>query len=62
MVSGSWLGLLMLWLLARRPRPEQRLAITVAALLPLLRYGPFNLTLAVPRTSPSRRAPALSGY
>ena len=51
-VSASCLGLLMLWLLAQRPRGEHRLAITVAALLPLLRYGPFNLTLAVPGTSP----------
>lgn len=51
-IGASGDGLLMLWLLTRRSRSDQRLATTVAALLPLLRYGPFNLTLAVPGTSP----------
>jgi hypothetical protein len=51
-VSASCEALLMLWLLTRAPQREHRLATTVAALLPLLRYGPSNLTLALPGTSP----------
>lgn len=51
-VSASCEALLMLWLLTRTSRHEHRLATTVAALLPMLRYGPSNLTLAVPGTSP----------
>ncbi|MFI6265375.1 hypothetical protein [Micromonospora sp. NPDC051006] len=49
-VSAS--GLVMLWLLTRAVRHDRRLATGMAALLPLLRYGAFNLTLAVPGTSP----------
>ncbi|HEX5595675.1 MAG TPA: hypothetical protein VFX61_06590 [Micromonosporaceae bacterium] len=51
-VGASGDGLLMLWLLTRGTRRDRRLATTMAALLPLLRYGPFSLTLAVPGTSP----------
>jgi hypothetical protein len=51
-VGASWSGLMMLWLLARDGQRERGLATGVAALLPLLRYGAFNVTLAVPGTSP----------
>jgi hypothetical protein len=51
-VGASGEGLLMLWLLTRGSRYDRRLATAVAALLPVLRYGPFNLTLAVSGTSP----------
>ncbi|MEU1854401.1 hypothetical protein ABZ499_35495 [Streptomyces sp. NPDC019990] len=42
----------MLWLLTDRSIGQDKLRTTIAALLPLLWYGPFNLTLAVPGTSP----------
>ncbi|MEU4680355.1 hypothetical protein [Micromonospora sp. NPDC023737] len=51
-IGASCSGLVMLWLLVRGARGDRRLATGVAALLPLLRYGAFNLTLAVPGTSP----------
>lgn len=51
-VSATLEALLMLWLLARTSAHERRVATTTAALMPLLRYGPSNLTLAVPGTSP----------
>ncbi|MGK5740269.1 hypothetical protein [Micromonospora sp. URMC 103] len=51
-IGASGSGVVMLWLLTRGVREDRRLATWVAATLPLLRYGPFNLTLAVPGTSP----------
>lgn len=51
-VSASLHALLMLWLLTRTSDHERPLATKVAALVPLFRYGPSNLTLAVPGTSP----------
>ncbi|WP_091343044.1 hypothetical protein [Micromonospora rhizosphaerae] len=51
-VSATLDALLMLALLTRTSGAERRLATTVAALVPLLRYGPSNLTLAVAGTSP----------
>ncbi|MGS2618996.1 hypothetical protein ACVCAH_31375 [Micromonospora sp. LZ34] len=51
-VGVSCSGLAMLWLLTHGVRQDRQLATMVAALLPLLRYGAFNLTLAVPGTSP----------
>jgi hypothetical protein len=50
-VASTGEGLLMLWLLA--DRSERRdVRVPVATLLPLLRYGAFDITLAVPGTSP----------
>ncbi|SDZ16375.1 hypothetical protein SAMN05444365_106102 [Micromonospora pattaloongensis] len=51
-VSAALDGGLMLWLLTRTGPRERRLATTVAALLPVVRYGPSNVTLAVPGASP----------
>ncbi|MEU5565430.1 hypothetical protein [Micromonospora musae] len=51
-VGVSCSGLVMLWLIIRGVRRDRRMATAVAALLPLLRYGPFNATLVIPGTSP----------
>ena len=47
-------GVLALWLLRAagdEHRPDERLLVA-AALLPIVRWAPFNLTLLVPGTSP----------
>jgi hypothetical protein len=51
-VASTGDALLMLWLLGRGADRDRDLRTGVAAMLPLLRYGAFNLTLAVPGTSP----------
>jgi hypothetical protein len=50
-VSSTGDAVLMLWLLTRGAPRDRALRTAVAALLPVLRYGAFNLTLAVPGTS-----------
>ena len=53
-VSATTEGLVALWLLrSRRPHDSssERL-VTAAALLPVARWAPFNLTLLIPGTSP----------
>lgn len=51
-VSATTEGLLALWLLRRRSAPSSDRLVTAAALLPIARWAPFNLTLLVPGTSP----------
>ncbi|RKN22021.1 hypothetical protein D7147_04540 [Micromonospora musae] len=61
MVGASCTGHVMLWLIIRGVRRDRRMATAVAALLPLLRYGPFNPTLAIPGTSPDEEGGRRSG-
>src|SRR5690606_16928105 len=53
-VSATTEGLVALWLLRNRQSgaPSSERLITAAALLPIARWAPFNLTLLIPGTSP----------
>ncbi|HWG95284.1 MAG TPA: hypothetical protein VNU66_13805 [Mycobacteriales bacterium] len=53
-MGASLEGLLALWLLRERGPggPASERLVTAAALLPITRWAPFNLTLLVPGTSP----------
>lgn len=53
-VGATLEGLTALWLLRAgdRGRPRDERLVTAAALLPITRWLPFNLTLLVPGTSP----------
>jgi hypothetical protein len=53
-VSATTEGLVALWLLRNRQSgdPSSEHLVTAAALLPIARWAPFNLTLLIPGTSP----------
>ena len=53
-VSATLDGLIALWLLreGERDHPGAQRTVTAAALLPIARWAPFNLTLLLPGTSP----------
>ncbi len=58
-VSATTEGLIGLWLLrsGRRSATGSEQLVTAAALLPIARWAPFNLTLLVPGTSPYDQHP-----
>lgn len=58
-VSATLEGALALWLLrsGRGNSPTARACVTAAGLLPVLRWGPFNLTLLLRSTSPYDQVP-----
>lgn len=52
-LSATLDGLIALWLLRNGERdPVSERTVTAAALLPIARWAPFNLTLLLPGTSP----------